>query len=76
MYFSFFGTILGCFFPPLGLIIGPVIGAIIGEFFQDRDLIKSGKVGVSAFIGICLGLIGKLSCALIILLIIIFNHIH
>ncbi|MDA3865235.1 MAG: DUF456 domain-containing protein [Salinivirgaceae bacterium] len=43
------------FFPPLGIIIGPFIGAVIGEMLQKDDLSKALRSGIGSFIGFLLG---------------------
>ena len=55
------GTILGLFvFPPWGFILGPLVGAIVGELLQGKDSNAAIKAGFGAFIGFFSGLIVKL----------------
>ena len=42
------GTLLGLFFGLLGVIIGPFIGASIGELTTSRNLGTAGRAGVGA----------------------------
>ena len=48
---SFVGLIAGIFFfAPLGLIVGPFLGALAGELIHQRALsIKAFKVALGAF---------------------------
>lgn len=64
---SLIGGIAGAFLSIPGLLLGPLIGAAIGEWWVRRDLLKAGKVGLGTFIGFILGVAAKLGCALAIL---------
>ena len=51
------GTILGLFvFPPWGFILGPLVGAIVGELLQGKDSNAAIKAGFGAFIGFFFGI--------------------
>jgi hypothetical protein len=65
------GTLVGLFFFIPGLIIGPFVGAVAGEFYARRDLKQAGKAGVATWIGLLIGTAVKLAigCAMIGLLI-------
>lgn len=65
---SFFGGIAGAFFGIPGLLLGPLLGAAIGEFLARKDAWLAGKVGIGAFIGFILGVVAKVGCAVAILL--------
>ena len=39
------GTLSGCFSDCPGIIIGPFVGAVIGELTVNRDIRKAGKAG-------------------------------
>lgn len=50
------GLIAGLFFfPPLGIIIGPFAGAVIGEMTQNEDFNKALKSGIGSLIGFVIG---------------------
>lgn len=57
------GTIAGLFFGIPGLMVGPFIGAVIGELTLHRDLPRAGRAGVSAWIGFAVGMAVKVGLA-------------
>ena len=54
----------------LGIIFGPLIGAAIGEYMEEKDSYKAGKVSLGTFAGFIIGTVAKIGCALAILLLI------
>jgi uncharacterized protein YqgC (DUF456 family) len=57
------GTVAGLFFGLPGIVIGPFVGAVIGELTTHRDLAKAGKAGVAAWIGFAIGTAVKVALA-------------
>jgi len=57
------GTLAGLFFGLPGVIIGPFVGAVIGELTTHRDFGKAGKAGVAAWIGFAIGTAVKVGIA-------------
>jgi uncharacterized protein YqgC (DUF456 family) len=55
------GTVLGLFLGIPGLILGPFVGAVVGEYATRRDLGRAGRVGVGAWLGIVIGAALELS---------------
>lgn len=51
---STIGMILGLFFMPIGLIIGPLAGAFIGEMMHEQQLGKATKVALMSFVSFLL----------------------
>jgi|TARA_B110000967_G_scaffold72931_1_gene75488 uncharacterized protein YqgC (DUF456 family) len=69
---SVIGLILGVlFFPPVGLIIGPFLGAFIGARAEENSgTYKAIKIALGALLGFFVGIIFKLSVSLYIICII------
>ena len=56
----FWGTLLGVFFfSPWGIIIGPLVGAIAGEYFAGKKSNQAIIAGLGAFIGFLVGTVLK-----------------
>lgn len=53
------GTILGLFFMPWGLVLGPFLGAVVGEMLGGRDLPHAIRAGIGSLIGFLLGTLMK-----------------
>lgn len=52
---TFIGSVAGLFFMPLGLLLGPLVGALLGEYWHGRQLGKATRVGLGTWLGIALG---------------------
>jgi uncharacterized protein YqgC (DUF456 family) len=59
------GTIVGIFFGLPGLLIGPFLGAVLGELSAGNSVLRSTHVGVSAWVGLVFGTIIKLVASLV-----------
>ena len=56
------GALLGFFAGPLGIILGPFIGATLLELAGGRELKEASKAGLGAFLGLVAGVVGKVAC--------------
>ena len=59
---STIGVFAGLFFGPWGVILCPLIGAIIGEVFGGKEVRDALKAGWGSFVGLLFGTILKLIC--------------
>jgi uncharacterized protein len=57
------GTVVGIFFGIAGLLLGPFVGAVIGELSVHGGVAQAGRVGVATWLGLILGTIVKLALA-------------
>ena len=57
------GTLFGLFFGLPGIIVGPYIGAVLGELTVHRDWKRVGKAGIAAWIGFAIGTAVKVGIA-------------
>jgi len=55
------GGLLGLFFGLPGILLGPFVGAMALQYLHDRDMMRAGKVGVGAWIGMAVGTALKLA---------------
>jgi uncharacterized protein YqgC (DUF456 family) len=59
------GTVIGVFFGLPGLLIGPFVGAVLGELAAGNGVQRSTAVGVNAWIGLLFGTLIKLVASII-----------
>ena len=62
------GGVVGLFFIPFGLVLGPFIGAILGELTGGRGRDAAIKAGSGAVLGLLLGALGKVVCGVIMII--------
>lgn len=55
------GTLIGMFFFPVGLLIGPFLGAWIGEMLHGRTVEQASRIGLFAWLGLAFGTACKLA---------------
>ena len=61
MFGCFVGTIVGIFFIPWGVIVGPFAGAVAGELIAGKKIAPSLKGGLGALLGFIFGVALKLA---------------
>ncbi len=59
------GAVVGFFFGPAGLLIGPVAGAVAGELIRGADLEGSIRSGFGAVVGLLAGIVADFVAALV-----------
>jgi len=64
MFGALLGALVGVFFGIAGLFVGPVIGAVGGEFIAGKRMIDAGRAGWGSLLGNLGAMIGKLFIAL------------
>lgn len=57
------GAVIGLFFGFVGIVIGPFVGAGIGELSMGQGLHAAGRAGLGATIGLVIGVAAKLALA-------------
>lgn len=57
------GAVVGIFFGLPGVLLGPFVGAVLGELSARRSLGEAGKAGFGATVGLVLGAAAKLALA-------------
>jgi len=55
------GTVVGLFFGIPGILFGPFLGAVAGEYSVHRDLRGAGRVGVGTWVGLALAAAAKVA---------------
>ncbi|MGH8145230.1 MAG: DUF456 domain-containing protein [Rhodanobacteraceae bacterium] len=64
---AFIGTIIGLFFAIPGIILGPFVGAVIGQLASGSRVEHAARVGVGTWIGLLIGTAIKLATAFMML---------
>lgn len=66
---SIIGMLVGIwFFPPLGMLIGTFLGAVIGELIAGQDNDAALKSGIATFFGFLAGTLLKVAFCLVMLI--------
>jgi uncharacterized protein YqgC (DUF456 family) len=68
-----FGAIAGIFFGLPGIVLGPFIGAVLGELSGGSDLVQSGRSGLGAWLGMVVATAAKLAIAFLMIGMVIFK---
>lgn len=68
------GTFVGIFFGLPGLVLGPFVGAVLGEIKARRSLGQAAKSGVGAWVGLLLGIVAKLVIAFVMIGLFAFTY--
>lgn len=60
MWGATLGGLIGMFMGVPGILIGPSVGAVLGELSLQRTLDQAGRAGFGTVVGLALGIAGKL----------------
>jgi uncharacterized protein YqgC (DUF456 family) len=71
---AFLGLLAGLPFGLAGLVIGPVLGAVLLEMVKDPDLGRAANVGVGTLIGFVVGTAVKYALAVLLLVVAAFAY--
>lgn len=55
------GGIVGLFLGVPGILLGPFVGAVIGELSLQRSLDQANRAGFGTVVGLAIGVVGKLA---------------
>jgi len=58
------GGMIGLFLGPIGLVLGPFVGATALEALSGRDFKEASRAGAGAILGLLGGGVGKVACCL------------
>lgn len=73
---SIIGTLAGLLFLPIGILVGPFAGALIGEMLHGRELGQATKVGLATWMGLMLGVVLKVGLAFAMLAVFLVAWFH
>ncbi len=59
------GTVVGLFFGFAGIVLGPFVGAVVGEVIARGQLAPAARVGFGTWLGLIAGALAKLALVLI-----------
>lgn len=57
------GALIGLFFSLPGLVLGPFIGAVVGELTVHGRADRAGRVGIATWVGLIFGTLFKIAIA-------------
>lgn len=69
------GGIVGLFFSLPGIILGPFLGAMLFEMLGDKEFKKAAHAGLGATVGLLLGIVGKFSIGVVMIMLFATNVI-
>ena len=72
------GLAVGLFIPPWGILVGPLVGAVIGDLVAGKQFESALKAGIGSFVGFILATSAKLavSITLTVFLILAIIRVH
>ena len=70
-YGTLFGILIGLFFLPAGLVLGPFLGALAGALWEKKEKKQAIQIALGALVGFIFGTFIKLIYAVLIILFVI-----
>jgi len=67
------GALAGLFFGLAGMLLGPFIGATLGELSGGSDMVQSGRAGIGAWLGMVVATAVKLAIAFLMIGLFVFR---
>lgn len=71
---SLIGSIVGIFFGLPGIILGPFVGAVLGELAARSNMSQAANVGIATWMGLLFGTLAKLALSLVMIGIFAFAY--
>ncbi|HEY1078057.1 MAG TPA: DUF456 domain-containing protein [Fontimonas sp.] len=71
---SVLGSLVGIFFGLPGLVLGPFVGAVLGELAARKSMGQAANVGVATWMGLLFGTLTKLALSLVMIGIFAFDY--
>jgi uncharacterized protein YqgC (DUF456 family) len=69
------GLLVGFFFGLPGIIVGPAVGAVVFEYWQNPNFTQASRAGMGVFIGFLVGTLVKYTLAFAIIGIVVFAYL-
>ncbi|HSD19660.1 MAG TPA: DUF456 domain-containing protein [Anaeromyxobacter sp.] len=70
------GLVVGLFLGPVGVVLGPIVGAVLFELTRTPDLRAAGRAGAGAFVGFVLGNAVKIALAFVLVGVVVLAVIY
>jgi len=68
------GAVLGLFFGLPGIILGPFVGAMLGELYVGQDVMRATGVGFATWLGMVVGMLLKVGLSLVMIAVFAFAY--
>ena len=76
VYGTMIGIVVGLFFPPIGLILGPFIGAFLGSLMDNKEQGQAIGIAFGALIGFIFGTLIKLIFSIYIIYLVVEKLVY
>lgn len=70
------GAVLGIFLGLPGLILGPFVGAAVGEWLVRQDVMRAAGIGLATWVGLVVGMVLKMGLSVAMLGIFLFAYLY